>query len=83
MIKFNESYHEYSSQNKLKGIINEMINNLDSYQKNSIHGGLSPSHIQDIIAYLMYTEKLSSLEIKITPSTDEYHLNLEILNKES
>lgn len=83
MIKFNEPYQEYSSQSELKEIISEMINNLDSYQKHSVHGGLSPSHIQDIISYLMYTEKLSSLEIKITPSSDEYHLNLEILNKES
>ena len=82
MINFSDSHHEYGSQDDLKKLLNSLIDELGHYSTNSVHGGLSPSNIQDIIAHLMYTENLKSLELKITSAEDNYHLNLEILNKE-
>lgn len=82
MINFSEDCHEYSSQEDLKDLINEVIEKLGNYSEGSTHGGLSPTMIQDIISILLYQEDNSSVSIKISKDIDDYHLYLEILNKE-
>ena len=82
MINFSEDCHEYGSQKELKDLINEVIESLGKYSEGSTHGGLSPTMIQDIISILLYQEDNSSVSVKISKDIDEYHLYLEILNKE-
>ena len=82
MINFSEDYHEYSSQEELKSLINEIIDELGSFSEGSVHGGLSPTSIQDIISVLLYQEGNASVTLKINKASDQYHLSVEILNKE-
>ena len=82
MISFNND-NEFppSSQEELKNLINETMKKLGAYSTGSTHGGLSPSNIQDIIAFLMYSEDCSNVNITISKSEDDYHLNLSINEK--
>ena len=83
MINFSEGHHEYGSQEELKQMINKIIDELGPYSEGSTHGGLSPSSIQDIISYILYQENNSSVTFKINKDIDDYHLSLEVINKES
>ena len=55
---------------------------MGNYPKGSVHGGLSPTAIEKIIAYIMYSENCESLDLNISKAEDEYHLNLTIKDKE-
>lgn len=83
MINFSEGHHEYGSQEELKQMINEIIDELGAYTEGSTHGGLSPSSIQDIISYVLYQENNTSVTFKINKDIDDYHLSLEVINKQS
>ena len=82
MIKFNNSFEEYSSRSELKEILNDILDLMGNYPKGSVHGGLSPTAIEKIIAYIMYSENCESLDLNISKAEDEYHLNLTIKDKE-
>jgi len=81
MISFNSDNELPSSQEELKNLIDETIEKFGAYSEGSTHGGLSPTSVQDIIAFLMYTEDNQSIDLNISKSEDEYHLNLTIKNK--
>ena len=82
MISFNnDNEPPPSSQEELKSLINETMEKFGAYSTGSTHGGLSPSSIQDIIAFIMYTEDCRYLNITIGKSQDDYHLNLSINEK--
>ena len=82
MISFNsDNESPPSPQEELKNLIDETIEKLGAYAEGSTHGGLSPTNIQDIIAFIMYSEDFSHLNITINKAEDEYHLNLSINEK--
>lgn len=83
MINFSEGHHEYGSQEELKQMVNGIIDKLGAYTEGSVHGGLSPSSIQDIISCVLYQENHNSVTFKINKDIDDYHLSLEIIQKES
>ena len=82
MISFNsDSEPPPSSQEELKNLINETMEKFVAYATGSTHGGLSPTNIQDIIAFIMYSEDCRYLNITIGKAEDDYHLNLSINEK--
>lgn len=83
MISFNRDEEPYSSsQEELKELINETLEKLGKYSEGSTHGGLSPTALQDIIAFIMYSEDCSNVNITISKAEDDYHLNLSINKKD-
>jgi|TARA_B110000495_G_scaffold195739_1_gene203662 hypothetical protein len=82
MINFSENYHEYSSKEDLRDLVDEIIEKIGEYHEGSVEGGFSPVMIQDIISELLYEENNKSITIKVSKASDNYHLHLEILNKE-
>ena len=82
MISFNsDNEPPPSSQEELKNLIDETIEKFGAYAEGSTHGGLSPTNIQDIIAFIMYSEDCSNVNITISKAEDDYHLNLSINEK--
>ena len=82
MISFNsDNESPPSSQEELQNLINETMEKLGTYSTGSTHGGLSPTNIQDIIAFIMYSENCANLNITISKAEDDYHLNLSINEK--
>jgi len=83
MISFNsDNEPPPSSQEELKNLINETMEKFGVYSVGSTHGGLSPTSIQDIISFIMYSEDCSNLNITISKAEDDYHLNLSINKKD-
>jgi hypothetical protein len=82
MISLNSDYDPLpSSQEELKNLIKDTMEKFGAYSVGSTHGGLSPTNIQDIIAFIMYSENCANLNITISKSEDDYHLNLSINEK--
>ena len=83
MISLNNNNNELppSNQEDLKNLVNQTIEKFGAYSTGSTHGGLSPTNIQDIIAFIMYSEDCRYLNITIGKSEDDYHLNLSVNEK--
>jgi len=84
MISFAEGWSSKSSiKEDLKQMIADILINKDKlYKVGSSHGGLHPTQVQDIIAYLMFQEENSSVQFTVSNEVDGYHLTLTIDKKQ-
>jgi len=84
VIAFNKDWNPESfTRQDLKEILSDILANKDkAYQIGSSHGGLHPTQIQDIIAFLMFQEENSSVQFTVSTEADDYHLTLTIDKKQ-
>lgn len=81
MIAFREGHDPNDPYNipaeNLEKLIKALLSN-DSFYEGSFHEGLSPTQIEQIISYLMYTKEHECVHLIINKEADGYHLNLTI-----
>ena len=87
MINFNDGWspRDFSSNKKsniqltksqIKKIIQKLMESSSKFSEGSYHGGLNPSHVTEIIKYILYTESRSFVDVKILVESDGYHLGV-------
>tara|TARA_R100000808_G_scaffold24647_1_gene57350 strand:+ start:453 stop:710 length:258 start_codon:yes stop_codon:yes gene_type:complete len=65
------------SMKQLKSVIQSLISD-DPYKEGSVHGGLSPVRLSQIISHLIYTRGHTEIDATIKKESDGYHLSLQI-----
>ena len=53
----------------------------EKYSESSYHGGLNPSHVTEIIKYILYTQEYRSVDMRVQVEEDGYHLGILIAKK--
>ena len=80
MIAFKKGREPFT-RSDLDQILDDILSNKGKFDEGVRVGGLHPTGIQDIIAFLMFEEDNSSIELIIKKEPDDYHLSLNINNK--
>ena len=53
----------------------------EKYAEASYQGGLNPSHVTEIIKYILYTQEYRSVDMRVQVEEDGYHLGILIAKK--
>jgi len=81
MIAFHQGYSPEDSyeipHKQLKKLLKALLSK-DSFYEGSFHPGLSPTQIEQIISYLMYTKDHKAVHLILNKELDGYHLSLTV-----
>jgi hypothetical protein len=70
------------TRSDLDEILDGILSNKGKFNEGAKVGGLHPTEIQDIVAFLMFEEGNSSVRLTVEKEADNYHLALIIENKQ-
>ena len=71
------------SKKDLKKLVKKLMTLKDNeeYDEASYHGGLNPSHVTEIIKYILYTQEYKGVDMRVQVEEDGYHLGVLIAKK--